>query len=118
MPGSSNFVGEFFILLGLFGTKIVYSIVAFTGVAMASVYMLRMFIRTMHNRLAPGAESRDLTLGDAAVIAPLVLCILALSLYPQQAMTDSQRTVKAALAKSQRAAGNPSTIASVGRASP
>ena len=53
MPGSSNFVGEFFILLGLFSTKIVYSIVAFTGVAMASVYMLRMFIRTMHNRLAP-----------------------------------------------------------------
>ena len=60
MPGSSNFVGEFFILIGLFDTKIVYSIVAFTGVVMASVYMLRMFIRTMHNRLAPTAESRDL----------------------------------------------------------
>ena len=62
MPGSANFVGEFFILIGLFNTKIVYSIVAFTGVVLASVYMLRMFIRTMHNRLAPAAESRDLTL--------------------------------------------------------
>jgi NADH-quinone oxidoreductase subunit M len=118
MPGSANFVGEFFILLGLFSTKIVYSIVAFTGVVMASVYMLRMFIRTMHNRLAPGVESRDLTLADTVVIAPLVLCILALAVYPQQAMTDSERTVKAALAKGQRAAGNPSTIASVGRPSP
>jgi NADH-quinone oxidoreductase subunit M len=117
MPGSANFVGEFFILLGLFDTKIVYSIVAFTGVAMASVYMLRMFIRTMHNRLAPGAESRDLSLGDAAVIAPLVLCILALAVYPQQAMTDSERSVKASLAKGQRAAGT-SAIASAGTASP
>jgi NADH-quinone oxidoreductase subunit M len=118
MPGSSNFVGEFFILIGLFNVKIVYSIVAFTGVALASVYTLRMFIRTMHNRLAPGAESRDLTLGDAAVIAPLVVCILALALYPQQAMTDSERSVKLVLAKGQRAVGTESTIASLGRASP
>jgi NADH-quinone oxidoreductase subunit M len=118
MPGSANFVGEFFILLGLFSTKIVYSIVAFTGVAMASVYMLRMFIRTMHNRLGPGVESRDLTLADGVVIAPLVLCILALAVYPQQAMTDSERTVKAALIKSQRAAGTGPTLASLGRASP
>ena len=63
-------------------------------------------------------ESRDLTLGDAAVIAPLVLCILALALYPQQAMTDSERTVKAALAKGQRAAGTAPTLASVRRVSP
>jgi NADH-quinone oxidoreductase subunit M len=118
MPGSSNFVGEFFILLGLFSTKIVYSIVAFTGVALASVYTLRMFIRTMHNRVAPGAVSHDLTLGDAAVLAPLIACIIALALYPQQAMTDSERTVKAALVKSQHEVGTESTIASVRRPPP
>ena len=67
MPGSANFVGEFLILLGLFQTKLAIAIIAFTGVAMASVYMLRMFIRTMHNRLpATGVESRELTLADAA----------------------------------------------------
>ena len=32
------------------------SIVAFTGVVLASVYMLRMFIRTMHNRAGAGAR--------------------------------------------------------------
>ena len=85
---------------------------------MASVYMLRMFIRTMHNRLGRGAESRDLSLADAAVIVPLVLCILALALYPQQAMTDSERSVKLCWPKGQRATGTESTIASVGRPSP
>ena len=58
MPGSANFVGEFLILLGLFETKLAIAIIAFTGVAMASVYMLRMFIRTMHNRAAVRASSR------------------------------------------------------------
>src|SRR3569833_2022746 len=45
MPGSANFVGEFFILLGAFKAKLVLAIIAFTGVAMASVYMLRAYIR-------------------------------------------------------------------------
>ena len=74
MPGSANFVGEFLILLGLFQTKLAIAIIAFTGVAMASVYMLRMFIRTMHNRQpATGVESREVSLADAVVIVPLVL---------------------------------------------
>ena len=57
MPGSANFVGEFLILLGLFNAKLVIAIIAFTGVAMASVYMLRAFIRAMHNRRAARAST-------------------------------------------------------------
>jgi NADH-quinone oxidoreductase subunit M len=97
MPGSANFAGEFLILLGLFQTKLAMAIVAFTGVAMASVYMLRFYIRTMHNRQREGTTSRELTLGDALVIVPLVLCILAFALYPQGALSDSEPAVKAAI---------------------
>ena len=86
MPGSANFVGEFLILLGLFETKLAMAIIAFTGVAMASVYMLRFYIRTMHNRPREGTTSRELTVGDALVIVPLVLAILAFALYPQGAL--------------------------------
>jgi NADH-quinone oxidoreductase subunit M len=50
MPGSSNFVGEFYILLGVFTEKIVIAIVASTGVVMAAVYALRMYITATHNR--------------------------------------------------------------------
>jgi NADH-quinone oxidoreductase subunit M len=97
MPGAANFVGEFLILLGLFETKLAIAIIAFTGVALASVYMLRMFIRTMHNRPAAGVESRELRFGDALVIVPLVLAILAFALYPQAALTASEPAVKAAV---------------------
>jgi NADH-quinone oxidoreductase subunit M len=97
MPGSANFVGEFLILLGLFETKLAISIIAFTGVALASVYMLRMFIRTMHNRVPAGVESREMAVADAVVIVPLVLVILAFALYPQAALSDSEPAVKAAI---------------------
>jgi NADH-quinone oxidoreductase subunit M len=97
MPGSANFVGEFFILLGLFNTKLAMAIIAFTGVAMASVYMLRMFIRAMHNRAGPGTVSREFSLRDALVIVPLILVILGFALYPQGALSASEPAVKATI---------------------
>jgi NADH-quinone oxidoreductase subunit M len=93
MPGSSNFVGEFFILLGAFQSKIVIAIVAFAGVVMASVYMLRAFIRMMHNRVGSKVESFDVALGDRVVLVPLALAIIALAVYPQVALRRSQATV-------------------------
>ena len=50
---------------------------------LAAVYMIRFYQRAMHNRLGAHVESRDLALGpELAVIAPLVLVILALGVYP------------------------------------
>ena len=97
MPGSSNFVGEFFILLGVFQTKLVIAIVAFTGVALASVYTLRLFIRAMHNRVGPAVESRDLSVRDGLVLVPLVAAILTLAFYPQLPLHKSERTVTRAV---------------------
>jgi NADH-quinone oxidoreductase subunit M len=102
MPGSSNFVGEFLILLGVFQSKLAIAIVASTGVVLAAVYALRIFIATMHNRTGPRVESRDLGLRDGLVLVPLVLAILAIALYPQFALERSEATVggaPAALAK-------------------
>jgi NADH-quinone oxidoreductase subunit M len=97
MPGSSNFVGEFLILLGVFNAKIVIAIVAFTGVVLASVYTLRLFIRAMHNRVGPRVTPRDISFGDALVVAPLVALIVALALYPQLALHKSEDSVKASI---------------------
>jgi NADH-quinone oxidoreductase subunit M len=97
MPGSSNFAGEFLILLGAFQSKVVIAIVAFTGVALASVYSLRLFIRTMHNRLGPKATSREIGLAQGLIVAPLVAIIIAFALYPQFALRRSELTVKASI---------------------
>jgi len=58
MPGSSNFVGEFLILLGVFKAKLAISVIGFVGVVGASFYALRLFIRSMHHRPRPQVASR------------------------------------------------------------
>jgi len=93
MPGSANFIGEFYILNGLFQTKIVFAVVAIAGVAMAAFYALRLYQRTMHNRLPAGVESREIGLRDGLVLAPLVACIVALALYPQLILERTDRSV-------------------------
>jgi NADH-quinone oxidoreductase subunit M len=101
MPGSANFVGEFLILLGVFKAKLAIAIIAFSGVVMASVYALRLFIGAMHNRVRDGVDSREIALLDSAVLVPLVAVILFFAVYPQLALQRSEGSVKAAVASAQ-----------------
>jgi len=111
IPGSANFAGEFLILLGLFQTKMAFAIIAFTGVALASVYMLRAYIRTMHNRRGEEVASRDISLRDGIVLVPVVLAVLAFALYPQAALEDSERGSQAAVRSAQAVAqGQPNPV--------
>ncbi len=71
MPGSPNFVGEILILFGALEDKFVFGAVAAVGVALAAVYMIRVFQHSMHNRVGPGAEPAELGALDLAVIAPV-----------------------------------------------
>ncbi len=103
MPGSANFVGEFLILLGVFKAKLVIAIIAFSGVVMASVYALRLFIRAMHNRVRDGVDSREIALLDSAVLVPLVAVIIFFAVYPQLALQRSEGSVKASVASAQAA---------------
>ncbi len=108
MPGSSNFVGEFLILLGVFKAKLAIAIVAFSGVVLASVYALRLFIRAMHNRVGKDVQSRDITVRDGLVLVPVVAVILFMALYPQLALHRSERSVKTAVATAHADATAPS----------
>jgi NADH-quinone oxidoreductase subunit M len=101
MPGSSNFIGEFMILLGVFRSKLAIAVIAFAGVIGAAYYALRLFIATMHNRVGPRVASREVPIAEAAVIAPVVLAILALAFFPQFGLQRSEPTVKAAVAPAQ-----------------
>ncbi len=93
MPGSSNFVGEFLILLGVFHSKLVIPIIAFTGVGTAAVHSLRLFIKTMHNRVGADVESRDISFREGLVLVPLVAVILFFALYLQLALHKGERTI-------------------------
>jgi NADH-quinone oxidoreductase subunit M len=95
IPGSSNFIGEFMILLGVFKSKLAISIIAFLGVVGASVYALRVFIGAMHNRTGAEVHSREVRFVDLAGLVPLVGVILVLAFYPQFVLRRTEATVKA-----------------------
>jgi NADH-quinone oxidoreductase subunit M len=93
MPGSANFVGEFLILTGVFKAKIVFALLAGVGVVLAAVYTIRLYQRSMHNPVAFGVESREMSLGDGAVLVPTVAAILVLAVYPQLVLGRSEASV-------------------------
>jgi NADH-quinone oxidoreductase subunit M len=108
MPGSANFVGEFLILTGVFKAKIVFALLAGAGVALAAVYMIRLYQRSMHNPVGPGVESRELARRDAAVLVPVTAVIVALALYPQLVLKRSDHDVQQSVSRAQEIAkGGP-----------
>tara|TARA_B100000214_G_scaffold348395_1_gene300438 strand:- start:1552 stop:3039 length:1488 start_codon:yes stop_codon:yes gene_type:complete len=84
LPGLNGFVGEFMILMGSYNTyKVLTSFAAF-GVVLAAIYMLwayqRMFtgpIKYEENETLDDLNSRE-----TASIAPLVLLMLFIGIYP------------------------------------
>jgi NADH-quinone oxidoreductase subunit M len=117
MPGSANFIGEFYILNGLFDSKIVFALVAITGVALSAYYALRLYQRTMHNRRPDGIASREISLRDGAVLAPLVLCIIGLAFYPQLILKRTDPSVQERVAAVGGATGEKSLTRQGGRGS-
>jgi NADH-quinone oxidoreductase subunit M len=111
IPGSANFIGEFYILNGVFQSKIVFAFIAAIGIALAAFYSLRMYQRVMHNRLPEGAESREISLRDAAILAPLVAVIVALALWPGLILDRGEGSVTEKVDAVARANGEPAVVA-------
>ncbi len=111
MPGSANFIGEFYILNGLFQAKIVYAFVAASGIVMSAFYALRLYQRTMHGRRAERVNPRDLGLRDGLVLVPLVVCIVGLALYPQLILHRTDHSATASVQAAKPAPNETATLA-------
>jgi NADH-quinone oxidoreductase subunit M len=101
MPGSSNFIGEFMILLGLFKAKLAIAVIASTGVVGAAAYALRLYITSMHNRVGPKVSSFEISVSDAIPMVGILAVVLVLAFYPQFGLKRSEATVKRTIAPAQ-----------------
>jgi NADH-quinone oxidoreductase subunit M len=99
MPGTANFIGELLILFGAFEDKLAWGIVASAGIVLASVYMIRFFIRAMHDREGPEVQSKEICLLELGVVAPLVAIVIALGVYPQVILEHTERASTAAVSR-------------------
>jgi NADH-quinone oxidoreductase subunit M len=83
LPGLGDFVGEFLILLGTSSVSLGLTVAATIGVLAATFYALRMVQRAFHGPNRFGWSLPDLVRREVLIIAPMIIVLLWLGLYPQ-----------------------------------
>ncbi|MBI1843453.1 MAG: NADH-quinone oxidoreductase subunit M [Actinobacteria bacterium] len=84
LPGLNGFVGEFLILIGSFLTRRWWAIAAASGVILAALYLLWAYQRVFHGEPeGENATMPDLTWREGFVLAPLLVAIVGLGVYPK-----------------------------------
>jgi len=84
LPGTSGFVGEFLILVGVFQVNIMVAALATTGIILGAAYMLYLYRRIIFGKLTKGSLQKifDLSGREVAVFAPLVMVMIWMGIYP------------------------------------
>ena len=120
VPLSTTFAGEFLILAGVFQQGWIWAVIGAVAIVLAALYVLRLISAVLHEEVGPAVlvgDERDLRLSELSVVGPLVLGLLALSVWPA-GITDRafaanrpQRAVQTELAGTESAAPAPTAPA-------
>ena len=84
LPGTSGFIGEFLVLMGIFQVNTWVAMFATTGVILSAAYALWLYRRVVMGDLIKESlrTISDLTTRERFIIAPLVVMTLLLGVYP------------------------------------
>jgi NADH-quinone oxidoreductase subunit M len=91
LPGTNNFVGEFLILFGFFGTDPKFAAILALSVIVTAIYMLRLMQKIYFETPIP-QKSNLVDMGRSEMVAaiPLVLLILWVGFYPSVILNEIQ----------------------------
>ena len=95
LPGLNGFVGEFLSLLGTFLTYRWWALIPTAGVILAALYLLWAYQRVFHGE--PDEANRrfpEVTLSEKLVMAPLVLLVVFLGVYPKPVLDRIEPSVQ------------------------
>jgi NADH-quinone oxidoreductase subunit M len=84
LPGTNGFVGEFLVLVGAFSFHKLTAVLAALGIILGAVYMLYLAARMIWSDCAnpENKKLKDLDLREMAVLAPLVVLVFWIGVYP------------------------------------
>ncbi|MBI4548333.1 MAG: NADH-quinone oxidoreductase subunit M [Ignavibacteriae bacterium] len=99
LPGLNGFIGEFLILVGAFKSTYLsqwFAIFSSTGVILAAVYLLWMYQRVVFGKMTNPINQNlsDLSKREIAVLAPVLLFIVWIGVYPGTFLQKSHNTTK------------------------
>ena len=104
LPGLNGFVGEFKILLGSYLSLPVFAIVAAFGVVLAAIYLLWAYERMFTGPITKDENAKllDLDLREKLILAPMIVLIVFLGVYPKPALDRIEPSVDAILDRIER----------------
>ena len=116
LPGTNGFVGEFLVLVGSFKPYPVATTIAATGVIFAAAYLLWAIQRILFNKLDKPENEHipDLNWREVALIAPLIVVIIWLGVYPAPVLRRME-TASQALVTRVQTQSSPSVSLSLSR---
>jgi NADH-quinone oxidoreductase subunit M len=84
LPGTSGFVGEFLVLVGVFQVNTWVALLASTGIVLGAAYMLWLYRRVIFGRLTRDdlKDILDLSPREIAMFVPLLAMTLWMGIYP------------------------------------
>jgi len=84
LPGTSGFIGEFLVLVGVFQVNTWVAALAATGLILSAAYMLYLYRRVIFGPLTKDslAAITDMNAREIAIFAPLVVLVIFMGIYP------------------------------------
>jgi NADH-quinone oxidoreductase subunit M len=112
LPGTSGFVGEILVIIGVFQVNSWVAALAATGMILGAAYMLWLYRRVIFGALVQEHLKliRDLRWHEMAAFAPLALLVLLMGIYPALFLDPMAATVDRLLIEAQATA--PTELAS------
>jgi NADH-quinone oxidoreductase subunit M len=100
LPGLSSFVSEFMVLAGTFSRHPAYAAVSTLAIVLAALYILLMYQRTMTGPVTADVErtiTDDLNGRERLALAPVVILILLLGVFPKPMLDIIEPSVEATM---------------------
>jgi NADH-quinone oxidoreductase subunit M len=100
LPLLNGFVGEFLVLSGAFQAKMLYGILAASGVIWGAWYLLWLYQRTFYGEVTVEANNKlsDLNARERLSLWPIAVMALVMGIVPTLFLRQIDQAVKAALA--------------------
>tara|TARA_Y100000590_G_scaffold297987_1_gene335892 strand:- start:474 stop:1595 length:1122 start_codon:yes stop_codon:yes gene_type:complete len=85
LPGTSGFIGEFLILIGVFKKNFLVATIASTGVILAAAYMLWLYKRVFFGKILNDGLIKmiDLSKSETFILCSLAITIVFFGFYPE-----------------------------------
>src|SRR5690606_10508079 len=97
LPGTSNFIGEFLSLAGVYQVSSWVAAVCATGIILGAAYMLYLYWRIAFGvqKNADAAAMPDLSLREWLMLGPIAAAVLWMGVYPESFLAPMRADIQA-----------------------